>query len=189
MNHIKSITLVFSLIVLGACSSPYKPTSKVKNISASLSQANALKIIKEALYTKKNSGICNAHEWRVDYKKGQALSVNKKGFALNVIKRGSLIGSEYFGAGAISTQTVNFKYQQVPERKMIKFSDFEWIRIIRPGSMAKTCHPAKGSLEVRFKLNTTRAGDYFAIAIEMRKLDKLLAALIKIVPNVPLQTT
>lgn len=189
------------IMLLTACAAAYKPSPNVLEMRSKLSKAEAARVVKSAIANPDRvSGLCkgngigeglrlsDTNQWSLDGKKPevQVTSQDMNFNALQYIVTHSTSGNiATQGAAGLNT-TSRTKY--VGFRQSIKFSQIEKITL-KPdsGMMTRRCYRPDGYTEVIFDLNTG-FGFWFELVLKNEDVERFIAAIMVLAPQIVIQT-
>jgi len=197
MNFLKKILPAFLVVMIGGCASAYKPTPNVLELSGSMTQQEAVVALKSVLIKKASGkGLCAANgipegsliqgRWHLDRDNpmettdAREISFNAQQHIVNHAVHGEVSTS---GSATFTTSTTNYK----SFRRAIKYADLESAKIFTEVSMLNMlCSFSTDEVEVRINL-ATGVGHWISVVVNKEELDRFMAGLIILVPNIKLK--
>ena len=191
MNVLNKLLILFFIAIMTGCASAYKPGQNALALSSSMTKQKAVNTIKTLLIkAERGEGICRANGIPGESLMNAGWVLNRK--SPKVVADANEI-SFNAGRGIIEhyTQGLSAGYSSstnyVPIRRTIKYSDLESATIYKEvGVLSMVCHFAEDEVEVRFSL-ATGMGHWFNVVLKEKELDRFVAALMIVSPDVKLK--
>ncbi len=182
---------------MSGCSSVYKPTTSVLEMSRSMSKAEAMDVVMKALVTPSDkTGICGGSglpgkevfdpNWEMN-EENSDLAMSNSGFSVNAFRRvaKATVNANYLHLSSI-TSTTRHNLEQA-FRQSINYSDIEYVKIFNnKGLEYRMCYIHEEHSGVMMGLKTG-FGDFYGITIEKANLERFIAAMMILAPNAEVQ--
>lgn len=192
MNSLNKLVILFFIVTVTGCASAYKPSQGALALSTSMSKQEAVNTVKTLLIkTEQGKGICRANGipgeslidagWILNKKKPEATAGSDE-ISFNA-GRGVITHYSQGANGGVYTSSTNY----VPIRRTIKYTDLETATIYKEvGLLSMVCHFGEDEVEVRFSL-ATGIGHWVNVVVKENELDKFVAALMIVSPDIELK--
>lgn len=197
MNMLNKLLILFFVVTMIGCASAYKPSQDAVVLSTSMTKQEAVNTIKPLLFkAEQGEGICRANGipgqslinagWLLD-RKNPKVTANAHEISFNAERmvethqaQGPISSGGLANSYSTSTQYESF-------RRTIKYTDFESATIYKEvGVLSMVCNFAEDEVEVRFSL-ATGIGHWVNVVVKENELDKFVAALMVVSPNIELK--
>lgn len=163
-------------IVISSCASTYKPSQKAVDFQKTMSLADANKILAENLsFNKTSTGVCEVG--------GLSYKLDKKS-KVKLVDGVIYISNAYEKGKEIERTKDLVKFEKLYVNKEIQITDIDKIRIQLEGE-THFCYRTKGGNIFQALISPLQ---WFAFDVRTQDLDKVIAAVSKVNPDIKLVT-
>ena len=199
MKILLNLIVVSVVATLIGCASAYKPDEDAVAMSKSMTKQEAVAAISSLFVTKEaGKGVCAANGipgrslidagWVINREASQSDSNSSEiSFDAKRIIASHKVSGTVSTSGSSTYTTTKYSYEDF--RRSIKFSDIEAATIYSEvGVLSRVCNFSSNEVEVRMKL-ATGIGHWFNVVIKKEDLNKFVAAIILLSPDVKLKAS